>query len=135
MRALSPVSSEFSGVRPIVDSDWERLLAWDRLVFGADRSAILRRLFRGVPEYGLVAESGGEKRGFLLGRHGFLAEHLGPLVALDASTAGALVSAGIAKSQGRPCLIDAPRHTAARTRALDCRARSSRSPVRSWGED
>ena len=132
MKAASPVVEEFSGVRgvfPLVrnldDSDWTRLLAWDRLVFGADRGAILRRLFGGAPEYALVAESAGEIRGFLLGRHGFLAEHFGPLVALDELTARALATAGIERLQcrapGRPLLIDAPRHTLEWTRWLESR--------------
>jgi GNAT superfamily N-acetyltransferase len=112
---LSEVRGASGAVRDIVDSDWPRLLAWDRLVFGADRGAILRRLSGGAPEYALVAESAGEIRGFLMGRHGFVAEHLGPLVALDELTARALVSAGMGRlqcrAQGRPVLIDVPRHT------------------------
>ncbi|HXB71567.1 MAG TPA: GNAT family N-acetyltransferase [Candidatus Acidoferrales bacterium] len=111
----SVVDGVSSVVRNIEDSDWARLLAWDQIVFGADRGAILRRLFGGAPEYALIAESAGEVRGFLLGRHGFLAEHLGPLVALDELTARALVSAGVGRledrAQGRPLMIDAPRHT------------------------
>jgi GNAT superfamily N-acetyltransferase len=100
----------FPVVRNIGDSDWPRLLAWDRLVFGADRSAILRRLFGDAPEYAWLAESAGEIHGFLMGRHGFLAEHLGPLVALDELTARALAAAGMRRAQGRPLMIDAPRH-------------------------
>jgi GNAT superfamily N-acetyltransferase len=111
MKAAVPVVERFSGIRNIENSDWARLLAWDRLVFGADRGAILRRLSGGAPEYALVAERAGEIRGFLMGRHGFLAEHLGPLVALDELTARALASAGMAQLQGRPVMIDAPRHT------------------------
>jgi ribosomal protein S18 acetylase RimI-like enzyme len=145
MKAASPVAEGFSGpdgdfpgvrsivrnmlVRNIEDSDWARLLAWDRLVFGADRGAVLRRLSGGAPEYALVAESAGEIRGFLLGRHGFLAEHFGPLVALDELTAQALATAGMGRlngrlqcrAQGRPLLIDAPRHTLDWNRWLESR--------------
>jgi ribosomal protein S18 acetylase RimI-like enzyme len=122
MRATSPVVEGLSEVRGVVrgvfpvvrnigDSDWARVLAWDRLVFGADRSAILRRLFGDAPEYAWLAESAGEVRGFLMGRHGFLAEHLGPLLALDELTARALATAGMGRLHGRPLMIDAPRHT------------------------
>ncbi|HMC61764.1 MAG TPA: hypothetical protein VKJ01_21405, partial [Candidatus Solibacter sp.] len=79
----------------------------------------------GAPEYAWVAESAGEMRGFLMGRHGFLAEHLGPLVALEELTARALVSAGMGQLQGRargrPLLIDAPRHTLEWNRWLESR--------------
>jgi ribosomal protein S18 acetylase RimI-like enzyme len=131
MKAASPVPERFSGVRPIEDSDWDRLVDWDRLAFGADRSAILQRLFRGAPEYAWVAESAGELRGFLLGRHGFLAEHLGPLVAVNGLTARVLASAGISRAQGRPLLIDAPRHTAVWNRWLEsCGFREERPFIR-----
>ena len=58
-----------------------------------------------------MAESSGALRGYLLGRHGCLAEYLGPLVAADAATAYHLATAGIAQSHSRPCMIDVPRHT------------------------
>lgn len=125
MKAATPVVEPaiegLTQVRAIEASDWARLLAWDRLVFGADREIILRRLFRGAPEYALLAESDGGIRGFLLGRHGFIAEHLGPLVALDEPAARALVSAGIGRSGGRLLMIDAPRHTAEWNRWLESR--------------
>jgi len=121
MKAASLVGEGLPGVRPLEDSDWPRLLEWDRLVFGADRGAILRRLFHGAPEYAFVAESAGEMRGFLLGRHGYLSEYFGPLVARDDLTARALVSAGVARSQGRTVMIDAPRHTAEWNRWLESR--------------
>jgi ribosomal protein S18 acetylase RimI-like enzyme len=131
MKVAVPVVDAVPAVRPISDSDWPRLLAWDRRVFGADRSAILRNLHSGAPEYAFVAESGGEIGGFLLGRHGFLAGQLGPLVALDQATARALVSAGMAKSQGRPVMIDVPRHTPEWNRWLEaCGFREERPFIR-----
>ena len=111
MKSGAPTVGAVPEVHPIADSDWPHLLAWDQSVFGADRSAILYRLHRATPEYAFAVESGGEIRGFLLGRHGYLADQLGPLVASDGQTARALVSAGLAQAQGRPVLIDAPRHT------------------------
>lgn len=131
MRATAPVSDEQATVRAVADVDWPRLLAWDRLVFGADRSAILRRLHRSAPEYAVVADAGSEIRGYLFGRHGFLAEHLGPLVALDEATARALVSACIGPSKQRPFLIDVPRHTVEWNRWLEsCGFREERPFIR-----
>jgi ribosomal protein S18 acetylase RimI-like enzyme len=128
MKAPSTTAEAVSGVRPIEESDWNRLLAWDRLVFGADREAVLRRLHRGAPEYGFVAESGGEIRGFLLGRRGYLAELLGPLIAQDEPVARALASAGMARAQGRPVMIDAPLHTPAWVQWLATRGFAEERP-------
>jgi len=131
MRAAAPATDAHRAVRAVEDADWTRLLAWDRLVFGADRGAILHRLHRSAPEYAFVAEGGSEIRGYLFGRHGFLAEHLGPLVALDAATARALVSACIEPSKQRPFLIDAPRHTVEWNRWLEsCGFREERPFIR-----
>jgi len=115
MRAASPVRDRSAGVttrvRAIAAGDWARLLDWDRRVFGADRSAILRRVHASAPEYALMAESAGEIKGYLFGRHGFRSEHLGPLVAIDEPTARGLVLTCLSRYADKSWLTDAPQHS------------------------
>ena len=106
MRATAPVAEAPSGVWRLRDGDWERLLEWDRSAFGADRSGVLRRLWPTAPEYAFMSADG-----FVLGRHGFLAEHIGPVVATKHVAARALVSAVLQQLKSRTAMVDAPAHT------------------------
>jgi GNAT superfamily N-acetyltransferase len=111
MRALKPqpdTQPHASRARPMSTSDLSVVLAYDRKAFGADRETILRRLYENAPEYALVVEGGGGIDGYTFGRHGFLAEHLGPLVASEQLVARGLVSACLRAHPGRPFLLDAP---------------------------
>lgn len=92
--------------RPIKEGDWPRLLALDRPVFGADRSALLRALWQRQPRAAWLLERQGELLGFLLGRDGRHATQLGPLVARDAASATLLLQAGLRAVAG-PVYVDA----------------------------
>jgi hypothetical protein len=98
-----------NAVRPMVPDDLSAVRALDREVFGADRSAMLEWLWAGAPGYARVVGGGGGLRGYSFGRHGFTFEHIGPVVAVDAGAARALVSACLASTRGRPFILDAGR--------------------------
>jgi hypothetical protein len=99
-------------VRALAAPDWPQLLAYDAEVFGADRSELLRRLARRLPEAALIADRGGRLVGFLLGRDGRVMSQLGPLAANDDGIARALLARAIAAIP-TPLAIDLPdRHTA-----------------------
>jgi len=103
---------EPGSARPMADSDLPRILDFDRAVFGADRGALLHHVYCSAPEYAGIVESAGGIEGFALGRHGFRAEHLGPVVATGEAQARSLVSSCLARHPGRPFLLDAPEHSA-----------------------
>jgi GNAT superfamily N-acetyltransferase len=92
-------------VRPIADTDWPVLVARDTAAFGADRSGVLARLRGRLPAAELVAEHDGRFAGFLLGRDGRVAAHLGPLIAQDDATARALLAGALDRLHG-PVFID-----------------------------
>lgn len=122
MRALAPVLASDaapSGPRPMAWSDLPRILDFDRAVFGADRGALLHRLYRTAPEYAFVAGLAGGMLGYSFGRHGFRAEHLGPVVATDEGVARGLVSICLARNQGRQFSLDAPQHSGTWSRWLE----------------
>ena len=73
-----------AGVRPLAIADWPAVHDMDVRAFGASRASLLERLAAEAPEYAWVAETPGPAgifRGYLLGRHGYVREHLGPLIA------------------------------------------------------
>jgi GNAT superfamily N-acetyltransferase len=92
-------------VRPIDDSAWPALCAYDAAVFGADRSRILARMRGRLPPANLYAERDGRITGLLLGREGRTASHLGPLIAEDDATALALLAHALSRIDG-PVYVD-----------------------------
>jgi GNAT superfamily N-acetyltransferase len=92
-------------VSAITDADWPDLCAYDAAAFGADRAQVLSRLRGRLPPVEVVARRGGQVAGFLLGRDGRSASHLGPLVADDEGVALALLARGVTRLTG-PLYID-----------------------------
>jgi GNAT superfamily N-acetyltransferase len=92
-------------VRPVDDSVWAALCAYDAAVFGADRSRILARMRGRLPPANLYAERDGRITGMLLGREGRTASHLGPLIAADDVAAMALLTQALSRIDG-PVYID-----------------------------
>ncbi|MCB1018596.1 MAG: GNAT family N-acetyltransferase [Bryobacterales bacterium] len=87
----------------------EAVIPIDRESFGADRTRMLALLQARFPEHAF----GGE-RGYALGRPGYQAYFLGPVVAPDASRAEALIRALLAQQQGKRVFWDIlPQHEAA----------------------
>jgi GNAT acetyltransferase-like protein len=72
------------------------------------RVSLLERLAHEAPGYAWVAERDGRLQGYLLGRHGYVREHLGPLVADTPETAGLLLGACLAAHPEREVFIDVP---------------------------
>jgi len=84
--ALTVPATEFlpgEKARPMEKSDWPKILELDAKAFGANREMVLRNLAQRLPRAALVAERSGRIAGFLFGRDGREAHHLGPLVARD----------------------------------------------------
>lgn len=92
-------------IAPITDAIWPALCRHDAAAFGADRSALLKRLRGRLPPAELVALRDGGIAGFLLGRDGGTSAQLGPLVAEDDGVAHALLARALAAIDG-PLYID-----------------------------
>lgn len=106
LRTLArPVQSSQLEVSPMTDSIWPALCAYDAAAFGADRSPILARMRGRLAPANLYAQRDGRVVGFLLGRDGRTASHLGPLIAEDDAAAIALLSHALSATAG-PVHID-----------------------------
>ena len=92
--------------------NFDSLLEFDRQVFGADRSALLRSLERSAPELVAIHTSGGAVEGFALGRQGSLADHLGPWAASNASAAHAVFEDFLRRSRRPVVFVDVLRDNA-----------------------
>ena len=97
-----------SGVRRIGEPDLNPVFAYDRAVFGADRTRLLLALFQLAPAYAWMAGKPGDVQGYCFGRPGFLYEQLGPVVAQDPEIAANLVSACLKSQGGKNFVLDAP---------------------------
>ena len=81
-----------AGVRRLHDADWPAIARLDAEAFGADRSALLRRLAADNRDYAQVAvEYGDDVKGFAMAYPGHDALHVGPVVAVGTEEAQALV--------------------------------------------
>ena len=78
--------------------------ALDLAAFGADRSALLTMLLGRSDGRAFAGNDG--RSGFVLARDGRRAWQIGPLVALDAASAQALLTAALAGNREAPCFVD-----------------------------
>ncbi len=78
-------------VRPIRREDLARIARLDAQATGLDRAAMLTWLWEGAPELAWVTGDDAGGHGFVLGRHGHAADHLGPIVAASAEIAAQLL--------------------------------------------
>ena len=84
----------------------EDILDWDREVFGADRSALLHSIATERPGFVLQTRSWGKLTGYSFGRRGDVADHLGPWVAQDESSARDLLNEFLLRSRGQMVFVD-----------------------------
>ncbi|MDP9267193.1 MAG: GNAT family N-acetyltransferase [Acidobacteriota bacterium] len=81
--------------------DLKDVFSLDRDVFGIDRSMLLAWLREAAPELALVSRRGSEIQGYTFGRHGSLADQLGPWVAISEGTAATLLDRFLQESRRR----------------------------------
>ncbi len=84
----------------------EEMLDYDREIFGADRSALLRSIALEHPAFVLQTRSQGKLTGYSLGRRGELADHFGPWVAQEESSAHQLLDEFLVRSRRDKVFVD-----------------------------
>jgi GNAT superfamily N-acetyltransferase len=97
-------------IRRLEEDDWPHIIAFDRGVFGVDRSAVLRLLGQRLPQASFVAFRDGRVTGFALGRDGRVMTQLGPVMAEDDHTAIALVAEALSALSGAVAIDVPDRH-------------------------
>jgi len=98
------------GLRAATASDLARIARYDEARSGFTRAAMLADLFARAPALAHVAECGnGRLAGYVLGRDGYRATHIGPIVAEDAAIGMALLGSAAARATGG-IIADVPDH-------------------------
>jgi GNAT superfamily N-acetyltransferase len=87
----------------------DEVLNRDREVFGADRSALLQSVAREHGRLAIECRAKGRLTGYAYGRHGALADHLGPWVAEDETSARHLLEEFLLRSCQAKVFVDAVR--------------------------
>jgi hypothetical protein len=90
--------------------DSDEIIRFDKKVFGADRSVLIKTLLRDFPEYAWVTRRNNRITGFVLGRNGSRYIQAGPLYALSQGEAGVLLEKALSVLNGRPVIVDIPEH-------------------------
>src|SRR5215472_5902121 len=90
---------------PLNETQLERILGLDRELFGADRTFLLRSLFKETPEYA-TAVWDGSPQGYAFGRRGLFADHLGPWMARDRTTAENILQGFLSRSSREALIVD-----------------------------
>jgi GNAT superfamily N-acetyltransferase len=109
-REVPPVGDDSRNspeVRPLAASDLKMVTESDRETFGGTRAAVLEWAFHRAPQYAYAVRSGDSLIHYCLGRHGRVFDQMGPIVAGDEATAGALVNAALDAAGDRPVAVDA----------------------------
>jgi hypothetical protein len=78
----------------------------DHETFGADRSFLLESLHQNAPEFTMEIRNNGVLQGYTFGRRGLFADHLGPWLAKNASSARDLLETFLARSRRETLIVD-----------------------------
>ncbi len=96
-------------IRSMEEADIPSILELDQTIFGADRSAVLRHLFKRQPGSSRMIGQGDRLKGYVMVREGYHAFHIGPIVAPDCKSAIAMTSQILDDIEG-PVYIDTMDH-------------------------
>ncbi len=90
----------------IVDDELESIMELDMPIFGADRSGILRRMYKRNPEYAFYRKENGSIRAYCMGRSGSQFEHIGPIIAEGSVYAADILAAVLDPLESKDVVID-----------------------------
>lgn len=92
----------------IKPGDIPEIAGFDKKVFGADRTELIRRLHETCPELAWTIKENRRVTGFCLGRKGQNFTQIGPVYALSAKGAKALIRSAINQITGQAVVVDIP---------------------------
>jgi GNAT superfamily N-acetyltransferase len=87
---------------PLSDS----IVETDHEAFGADRSFLLESLHKSAPEFTMETRNNDVLQGYALVRRGLFADHLGPWMAKNSSSAQHLIELFLARSRRETLVVD-----------------------------
>lgn len=99
-------SRQSSTCAALSDMQGERIFQFDKELFGADRSFLLRGLCEDAPEFATGVWEDELLQGYAFGRRGLFADHLGPWMARTQSAAEKILQGFLAQSSRETVIVD-----------------------------
>lgn len=108
--SVSRISPGVTSVEPerIKPGDLQEVAAFDKSVFGADRTELVLQLYESYPELAWLYRKQDRLAGFCLGRPGRNFTQIGPVNASSGEIAEALIGSAINQITGRAVVVDIP---------------------------
>jgi len=108
--SVSKISPGASFIEPerIKPEDIPEIAAFDKRIFGADRTELVLKLYESYPEIAWLCKEQGRVAGFCLGRPGTNFTQIGPVNALSTELVKALMGSAINQITGRAVVVDIP---------------------------
>ena len=88
------------------DDELESVTRLDTPIFGADRSSILRNMYKRNPEYAFCRKENGSIKAYCMRRSGSHYEHIGPIIAEGTPYAADVLAAVIESLGSKDAVID-----------------------------
>jgi len=103
--ALAKDSLRAEQIKP---ADIPEVAALDKKIFGADRTALIRRLYDSYPELARFVREDKKITGFCLGRRGARYTQIGPAYASSSLAVKALIQSALGQLAGQAVVVDIP---------------------------
>ncbi|WP_167618265.1 GNAT family N-acetyltransferase [Maribellus sediminis] len=91
---------------PISDDDLQNIVAYDQIVFGANRKKLIEFLYRENHGNSWMMKAAEQIEGFVLGREGALFYQVGPVSATSNEIGKALIQKSLMELKSKPVVID-----------------------------
>jgi len=91
---------------PVQAKDISEIIAYDKLVFGADRTGLIESLVKTYPHKAWMLKQNNSVAGFVLGRDGRKYNQIGPVMASSAADAEILITKLLSDSENKPMVAD-----------------------------
>jgi len=86
--------------------DIHEIIAYDRLIFGADRTALIESIMKTYPHKAWMLKRNNSIVGFVLGRDGRKYNQIGPVMASNVTDAKILISKLLSDAENKPMIVD-----------------------------
>jgi len=105
LKKISPVDGDVFP-EPIQYHDIPEIIAFDKFVFGSDRTLLIKSLIKEYPNKAWMLKRNNSIAGFILGRDGRKYNQIGPVMASSAADAKILISKLLSDAENKPMVAD-----------------------------
>ena len=93
---------------PIQRKHIQEIIALDEIIFGANRTQLIKFLVREYPDKAVLVKRNNRITGFALGRDGNKYRHIGPVAASNTGDAKILITKVLKENTNQPVVVDVP---------------------------